>query len=235
MATSFNLTRVQIAQRVLGKVIQQGAVTAASIDTDTVFQAIDLRLKEIHKLGIFWRKVTSVPVTFSLSSSVATASAGAGDILFPMKVTFTNGTNDDPVYIIGYREYAAIEDKTRTGNPQKVMWKGGSEFVFYPVPGADGTAKLLYEKIADDTSHGSVIDVDVSMVRAMVDLVKYDVADDFGIDEAKTTRWYKEMRQAELDIRKLSVQRTDFLPVAVDDFDNRQPNQYRNTDYGWGR
>lgn len=231
MPTSFNLTRTQIAQRVLGKVIQQGAVTAASIDTDTVYQALDLRLKEIHKLGVFWRKVTSVPVTFSLSASIATASAGAGDILFPIKATFTNSSNDDPLQIIGYREYAAIEDKGRIGNPQKMMWKGGSEVIFYPVPGANGTAKLLYEKIADDTSAGGQIDVDVSMLRAIVDLVKYDVADDYGIDEPKVARWYKEMRQAELDIRKLSVERVDFAPVAVDDFDNRQPNQYRATDY----
>src|SRR5690349_12999143 len=181
MTTSFNRTRTQIAQRVLGKVLKLGSVTAASADQDTVYEALDLRLKEIHKLGIFWRKVTSVPVTFSLGASVATASAGSGDILFPIKVTFANGSNDDPVTIIGKREYAAIWDKTTTGNPEKVLWKGGSEFIFWPVPALDGTAKLLYEQIADDTSAGAVIDIDVAMIRPMMDLVKYDVADDFGV------------------------------------------------------
>src|SRR3972149_4710313 len=106
MTTSFTRTRTQIAQRVLGKVIKIGATTATTADSDTVYEALDLRLKEMHKLGIFWRKVTSVPVTFSLGAGIATASAGAGDILFPMKVTFSNGDNDDPVYIIGMREYA---------------------------------------------------------------------------------------------------------------------------------
>jgi hypothetical protein len=231
MTTSFNLTRTQIAQRVLGKVIKIGAVTAASADADTVYQALDLRIKELHKLGVFWRKTTSVPVTFSLSSSVATASAGAGDILFPLKVTFTNGSDDDPVYIIGPQDYAAIIDKTTTGNPEKVLWKGGSEFIFYPVPSTDGTAKLLYEKIADDTSAGAVVDVDVSMLRCLMDLVKYDVADDYGIPEQTQVRWLAEMRQAEKDLRKLGALRVDYLPVQVDDFDGRMPNSRQETDY----
>jgi hypothetical protein len=221
MPTSFTLTRTQIAQRVLGKVIKIGATSASSADADTVYQAIDLRLKELHKLGIFWRKVTTVPVTFSLTASVATASAGAGDILFPVRMTWLNLTYDEPLELIGTDEYAAIPDKTTSGNPEKVLWKGGSEFIFYPVPVSDGTGKLLYEKIADDTSLGAAVDVDVSMLRAMIDLVKYDVADDFGIGEPTQIRWFREAEKAERDIRKLSVQRVDYKPVAVDDFECR--------------
>jgi hypothetical protein len=205
--------------------------SVASADLDTVYEAMDLRLKEIHKQGIFWRKVTSVPVTFSLSSSIATASAGAGDILFPMKVTFSNSGADDPVYIINSQEYAAIEDKTTIGNPQKVLWKGGSEFIFYPVPSANGTAKLLYEKIADDTTAGSAMDVDVSMIRPMVDILKYDLADDYGVDEATQQRWRVECKEAERDIRKLGAPRVDLATVAVDDFDGRQQGSRRESDY----
>ena len=231
MSVSFTRTRLQIAQRVIGKVSKIGATSVSSADADTVYEALDLRLKEMHKMGTFWRKVTSVPVTFSLSSSIATASAGAGDILFPMKVTFTNGDNDDPVYLVNASEYAAIEDKTRIGDPEKVLWKGGSEFIFYPVPGSDGTAKLLYEKIADDTSTGAAVDVDVSMIRPLMDIVKYDVADDFGIDEGTQQRWRVECEKAERDIRKLGAPRVDYATVAVDDFDNRQPNSRRDSDY----
>lgn len=228
MTTSFNLTRTQIAQRVLGQVIKIGAVTAASAEADTVYQALDLRLKNLHQLGIFWRKVTTAPSTFSLTSSVATASAGAGDILFPLKVTFSNGSLDDPVQIISYLDYAAIPDKGRIGNPEKVVWKGGTELLFYPVPGADGTAKILYERIADDTSAGAVVDLDVAALLPMMRLVRYDVADDFGIPEQTQSRWKSEAAQAERDIRKLSVPRIDYAPVAVDDWDDHR----RETDYG---
>ena len=231
MSTSFTRTRQQIAQRVLGKVIKIGT-PFESADGDTVYEALDLRLKEMHKLGTFWRKVTTVPVTFSLTAGIATASAGAGDILFPLKVTFSNGVNDDPVYIIGKTDYALIEDKTRTGNPEKALWKGGSEFIFYPTPVSNGTAKLTYEKIADDTSSGAAVDIEVSMIRCMIDLIKYDVADDFGVDEQTQSRWRSEAAQAERDIRKLGVQRVDYLPVQVDDFDSRQPNSRKTSDYG---
>lgn len=220
MSTSFNLTRTQIAQRVLGKVIALGNASMASADSDTVYQAIDLRLKEMHKLGIFWRKVTEVPVSFSLANGINSVSAGAGDILFPIKMTFTDGTRDDPVNIIGKEEYAAIPDKTLRGPPVQALWKGGSEFLLFPVPLANGTGKLLYEKIADDTSHGAAIDVEASMIRAMIDLVKYDVADDYGIPENKMARWRSEAAQAERDIRKLGTRsRVDLSAVAVDDFE----------------
>ena len=231
MTTSFNRTRTQIAQRVLGKVIKIGAATAASAEYETVYEAIDLRLKELHKRGEFWRKVTTVPVSFSLTAGVSSASAGSGDVLFPIKMTWSNGSLDDPVDIIGMVQYAAIEDKGRSGNPIKALWKGGSEFLFYPVPSASGTAKLLYEKIADDTSAGAVIDVDVAMIRPMMDLIKYDVADDFGVDEQIINRWAVEAERAWRDIKALGAQKVDYAPVAVDDFDNRQPNSRRATDY----
>ncbi len=230
MTTSFTRTRTQIATRVASKVLKDAS--AISSDLDLIYEALDLRLKELHKKGTFWRKVTSVPVTFSLGASVASASAGAGDILFPIRVTFSNGSTDDPVALIGYREYAEIEDKSRTGNPIKALWKGGSEFLFYPVPSADGTAKLLYEKIADDTSAGAAIDIDVAMIRPMIDLIKYDVADDWGIDEQTLVRWRAEAIQAEKDIRTLGIQRVDYEPVRVDDFDARQPYSRVPTDYG---
>src|SRR3990167_11214413 len=232
MSTSFTRTRLEIARRVVGQVTKAAPAQAsvASADLDTVYEALDLRLKEIHKLGIFWRKVTSVPVTFSLTSSIATASAGAGDILFPLKVTFTNGSDDDPVDLIGYREYAAIPDKTTAGNPDKVMWKGGSEFIFHPVPSADGTAKLLYEKIADDTSAGAVIDIDIAMVRWMRDLIAYDLGDHYGKPETTMARYKKETDIADINIRKLNAQRVDYSPVAVDDWTS---NRSIETDYGW--
>ena len=229
MTTSFTRTRTQIAQRVLGKVIKIGATTAASADFDTVYEAIDLRLKGLHERGIFWRKVTSVPVSFSLSASVATASAGAGDILFPIRMTFTDGDRDEPIAIINAKQYAAIEDKTKSGQPEQALWKGGTEFIFYPVPESNGTAKLLYEKIADDTTAGAAIDIDVAMIRPMMDLVKYDVADDYGVPEQTIVRWEREALRAERTIQALGMPKVDLATVAVDDWTGERDTE---TDYG---
>lgn len=235
MTTSFTRTREQVAQMTLRKlrVLAIGLTPTANQYT-ILYEAIDLRLKEMHRLGVFWRKVTNVPVTFSLSGSVATASAGAGDILFPLNLTYTNGSNDDPIKIIGIHEYAQIEDKSRGGNPTKALWKGGSEFIFYPIPQSDGTAKLVYEKIADDTATSTAPDVDVSMMRWLKDIIAYDVGDDFGTPEDRMARFQREAAIAELNIRRLAVQRVDMLPVAVDDFDSNYGYRYE-TDYGWRR
>lgn len=230
MSTSFSRTRNQIVQTVLSKVIKIGAQTPTSADNDTVAEALDLRLKSLHEMGIYWRKVTTVPVTFSLTAGVASASVG-GDILFPIKATWTNGSNDDPVDIINYVQYAEIEDKGRTGSPTKMLWKGGTEVVFYPVPSASGTAKLLYEKIADDTVSSSAVDVDVAMIGSLITIIKCDVADHFGIPETTIARWEREARRAEIAIRKLGAPRVDYAPVPVDDFDGRVPNSRRESDY----
>ena len=236
MTTTFTRTREQIAQMALRKlrVLPANGATPTTAQYTILYEAIDLRLKEMHRLGVFWRKVTNVPVTFSLTGSVATASAGAGDILFPLNLTYSNGTNDDPIKIIGIHEYAQIEDKSRGGNPTKALWKGGSEFIFYPIPTANGTAKLVYEKIADDTAASTAPDVDVSMMRWLKDIIAFDVGDDFGQPEDRMARFQREAAIAELNIRRLAVQRVDMLPVAVDDFDSNYGYRYE-TDYGWRR
>lgn len=229
---NFNRTRTQLATLVLGKLgVLAAGGTAISADTDTVYEAIDLRLKEIHRLGIFWRKVPPVPLSFSLVGGVNSASA-TGDILFPISMTVSDGSKDEPVDIIGAKEYAAIENKTDSGFPTKALWKGSAEFLFHPVLGssASATAKIIYERYIEDTSAGGTMDVDVAMLRHLANIVAYDVGDNFDVDEAKMMRWSKEAKQAEHDIRKLSVEHKSYSTVAVDDWGTRMDRA--TTDYG---
>lgn len=219
MTTSFTRTREQLRTMVLNKVIQLGSATATSADSDTVYEAIDLRLKEMHRLGVYWRKVNKTPLSFTITANTSSASASA-DILFPIAMQVLDGSSDYGVQIIDIREYAAIPNKADTGVPTKALWNGSAEFIFWPVPTATTTAKLTYEKIADDTSAGSAIDVDVSMLRWIRDMVAYDIGDYFGVPDGKMLRWMKESEMAEKNIRKLAVQNVDFSAVAVDNFDN---------------
>lgn len=204
---------------VLRKLGVIGAATSVvSADADVVYEAIDLRLKEMHRRGLFWRKVDRVPVTFTLSAGVSTAHAATNDILFPIKMTVRNGSIDDPVSIIGIPEYVDIELKNELGQPTKALWKGSTEFAFHPVPLSNTTVSLVYEKIADDTTAGAAADVDVSMLRHLKDIIAYDVGDDFGMDEARMKRFAVESERAERNIRKLAVEYKDFKAVPVDDW-----------------
>lgn len=196
------------------------STSVVSADADVVYEAIDLRLKEMHRLGIFWRKVDHVPATFTLSAGVASAHLATNDVLFPVLMTVRDVSTDDPVEIIGKVEYAGIENKGEQGTPTKVFWKGSTEFLFHPVPITGTTARLTYEKLADDTTAGSAADVEVSMMRWLKDIIAYDIADDFGVDENKIQRLMRESQVAEKNIRKLAVERKDYGPVAVEDWDD---------------
>lgn len=206
------------------------STSVVSADADVVYEAVDLRLKEMHRKGIFWRKVDKVPATFSVTAGVASAHFGTNDILFPVHMTVINNSLDDPLTIIGPIEYSRIENKTDQGVPEKVLWKGSTEFMFHPVPLTSTTIKLVYEKIADDTTAGSAADVEVSMMRWLKDIIAYDIGDDFGKDEQTMQRFAKEAMMAENNIRKLSVERKEFSDVVVDGWPDFQDR--RETDYG---
>jgi hypothetical protein len=230
---TFTRTRNQLADLVLGKLgAKANGVSADSADMEIIYEALDLRLKEIHKYGIFWRKVDETPLSFSLTANTNSASATV-DILFPIQMTVTDGSLDMPVAIIGAREYAAIENKADTGRPTRVLWKGSAEFLFHPVPTAAATAKLIYEKFADDTANATAPDVDASMLRSLKDIVAYDCGDHWGTPEAKLARWRTDAAMAERDIRRLAVEHKDLEAVAVDDWDGRPALSRRRTDYGY--
>ena len=232
MSTTFTRTREQLRSMVLRKLGVIGAATSVvSVDADIVYEAIDLRLKEFHRLGIYWRKVDEIPVVFSVASAVASAHVLTTDIQFPIILTIRDGSSDDPVEIVGTIEWAKIPDKTRTGTPEKALWAGSDEFMFYPVPITSTTARLTYERIANDTTAGSAVDAEVSMMRWLKDVIAYDIGDDFGMDEQRMQRFMKEAEIAERNIRKLAVERKNYGPVAVDEWE--YPTSGRETDYGF--
>lgn len=217
MTTSFSRTREQIATKVLSKVTQSGANSVSSADAALVYEAIDLRLKEMHRLGIYWRKVNKTPLSFTITANINSASASA-DVLFPIAMHVVDSSQDAEVEIIGIREYAAIENKADTGLPTKVLWNGSAEFLFWPVPTTNTTAKLTYNKIADDTATSTAPDVEVSMLKSLIDIIAYDVGDDFGVNEAKMTRWAVTAEKAERNIRKLGAQKVAISTVKIDDY-----------------
>ena len=234
MTTSFTRTREQLGAMVLRKLrtLTRGG-TAAAADLTIIYEAVDLRLKEMHRLGIFWRKVPTAALSFSVSAGVNSASA-TSDILFPIALAVTDTSRDEPVEIVDIRTYNAIVDKAQTGLPTKAMWQRDATFVFWPVATATTTAKLVYERIADDTAASTAPDVDVAMLRWLKDIIAYDLGDDFGMPNDVLVRFKAEAEIAERNIRKLNAQHVDYTPVAVDDFDSRRPGDRMPTDYNRG-
>ena len=109
MATTFTRTREEVAALVLRKLgILASGGTAAANDLTVVYEAIDLRLKEMHALGTFWRKVSPTASTFTITAATASAAHGLTDLLFPVSLHVTVNSVDEPITIISPIYYAGL-------------------------------------------------------------------------------------------------------------------------------
>lgn len=216
---SFTRTLPQFQKLVLRKLrYLDPSETPSGDDAATVNEATDLRLKELHALGVLWFNVAGAATDLALTAGVATKSLTAvTDFLFPVTVKLRIGGEDQPVEIITHEDYQAIENKTDTGEPEKVFFSGATAY-FWPVPNDNYTAKLTYQAIAADTSSPDAPDVQTAMLRSLVTLVASDCADDFGVPEALVLRLKAEADKAEKTIRTLNSQRVDSKTVEISAF-----------------
>lgn len=214
---SYSRTRNQIIAKVLRKhgVIEAGG-TPETADSDIVSEALDLRLKEMHKLGVLWYQVSGAQTDVALTGGTVTASTPT-DFLFAVSMSVRIDGEDVPLDIIGHREYQAIPNKTDTGEPEKVFISGQT-CRFWPVPDAAYTAKLTYQAIAADSLDATAPDVEISMVRSLCNILAYDVADEYGVPEGKLQRMAQEAVIAERTIKNLSTERVDVAPVTAEYF-----------------
>lgn len=214
---SFTRTREQFRDLVLRKLQVIGVGEPASADdTQIVYEAMDLRIKELHSLNLLWFKVNSAQVDVSLTSGSATVNAES-DVLYPVTFAVRVNSEDVPIEIVDHRTYQAIPNKTDSGQPQKVLFEGGV-YRFWPVPDADYTAKLTYQQIAADTADSTAPDVQVSMMRCLRSIVAYDLVDDFGVPEGRVARMKFEADEAMRTIRALNQPRADAATVEIEAF-----------------
>jgi hypothetical protein len=217
MTVAFTRTREQIGDLVLGKLgVKDSQNSASAADLALVYEAMDLRLKEMHRLGMFWRNVSEVTVPITTTGGTATA-AGPSDVLYPIGLWYQGSNFQDHITIVNPSTYADIENKTEAGLPEVALWKADGTFVFWPVSSSAITVNLLYQKVADDTLASTAPDVEVSMIRWLKDILAYDLGDQFSVPEQKMVRFERESKEAEKNIRALQPQqRVELLPVVVD-------------------
>lgn len=213
---SFTRTLPQMQSLILRKLryLDPGE-TADGTDLAIVDEAIDLRLKELHALGVLWFNVAGATTNLALVGGTETVSLSAiTDFLYPVTVKLRIGTEDRDVEIISHRQYQAITNKAESGEPDKVFFSGSTAY-FHPTPSANYAAKLTYQAIAADTETPNAPDVSVSMMRSLVTLVAADLIDDFGVPEQLAQRLLAQAQIAERTIRTLNAERVDSTPVQI--------------------
>jgi hypothetical protein len=214
MATSFTRTREQMRDMVLRRLgVSEEGQTPSAEDAGIVNDAMDLRLKELHELGVLWWQVSGATADVALTGGTATATISQADFLFPVSMMLRVGIEDQAVEIIGHRQYQDISDKASQGEPAMVFINGSTCW-FYPVPSIAYTAKLTYEAAATDTAFGVAPDIPVSMMRAFALLVAGDLVDDFSLPEQKAQRLIAQQPGAMRTIRALNAEHVDSTTVA---------------------
>lgn len=206
---TFTLNREEFA----GKVLQKLGVVGSSDsvggdDLAVVADAMDLRLKELHALGVLWWQVSGAATSVSLTAGAATATISPTDYLFPVSLNLVVGTSEYPIQIIGHREYMAIQGKAESGEPEKAFIYG-STIRLWPVPQSNYTAKLTYEAIAADTETGAALDIRVESMRAFIDVIAGDLVEDYETPEPKASRLLAKQVSGLRIIRTLNAQRVD--------------------------
>lgn len=168
---------------------------------------------------MLWWKVAGASTSVSLTAGEATASlAAVTDFLFPVAFKIVVGTDEQDIEIVGNAQYQDIPSKTDRGEPEVAFFSGSTVYL-WPVPQTNYTAKLTYEAIATDTASNTAPDVPISMLRALADVVAYDVLGDFQIKEAsviqRVTSRYPEARRT---IYELNQERVDTSTVTPEWF-----------------
>lgn len=213
---TFTRTREQFVEKVLFKLGVLGAGDSVSgEDLSLVADAIDMRLKELHALGVLWWNVSGATTDVVLSSGVATATISATDYLFPVSMAVRVGTEDHQLELIDHRTYQAIEDKASQGEPERVFISGTTAR-FYPVPQSNYTAKLTYQAIAADSEAGAALDIRVEAIRSFVDVVAGDLIDEYEISEPKASRLLMRQELGLRTLRALNQQRVSTSTITPD-------------------
>lgn len=216
---TFTRTREQMRDMIARKLgIKEAGQSLPAEDAAIVDEAMNLRLKELHRLDLLWWQISGAQTSVAVTGGTATATISATDYLFPVSLMLTVGNEQQPLDIIGHREYQAIPDKASTGTPDRA-YISGTTVRMYPVPLASGSLKLTYHAIAADAESGVAPDVPVEMMRAFACLVAADLVDDFdGIEPNKGARLLAGIEPAMRTIRALNQQRVDATTVTVDYF-----------------
>lgn len=216
---TFTRTLEELRTIILRKLNYRGiGDTAGGEEAAIVDEGLNLRLKELHALGVLWFNVAPTPTDITTTPSTASVSLSAvTDFLYPLSMNLRSGTEDRPIEIISHAQYHAITTKDDTGEPEKVFVANGTAY-FWPTPDAAYTVKMTYHAIAADVEAATAPDVRQEMMRCLVDIVVMDLVDDFQIPEQRAQRLVGKGMVAERRLMVLNHQKVDAATVQVDYF-----------------
>lgn len=215
---TYSRTREQLRDMIGRKLgVKESGQALPAEEAAIIDEGIDLKLKELHSLGVLWWQVSAQETSLSLTGGVESITLAITDFLFPVSLKLMVGNDRQDVDIVDRATFLAITDRTSAGEPE-VAHFDGLKVYFNPVPVQNYTAKLAYQAIAADSAASTAVDVPLEMLRAFSTLVAFDLADDFMVDGATFQRLQLQRPGALSMIRTLNAQKVQNVTVQPEWF-----------------
>lgn len=208
---AWNLPLASFVSRVLQKCgVLASSETASAADYALVLDVINGTIKALHADGLLWWAVNTEPMDFASGVDALPVPLDFSEAVFAYWVGAAGR-----VRLIERGEYEAIFDKTQDGTPE-VLFVDGEVLRLWPVPSADGTLRLTYQREIADAEGIAPLAIPPSIVKPMVDLIAAEVLPYFGVPMAAAARLERDAARATMTLRQLSVQRAEPAPVQAE-------------------
>ena len=214
MTTAWTLTRERLCDKAMEKCGALGVgETPSAADRSLCLEALDGLLKTLAWDGYAWPK-------YSQTSSALTYLAATPTVTMPTDfydaemLFYTDSSgNDKQLARLTADQWADIPNKAATGSFPVKYWMNEAHVAYiWPIPTANVSGKLWYQKIIDDSVAGSPVDLDSAWNIGLVYGIAAEIADEFDVPEPKIARF-----MAKWDaFKRKAIQNTSFTrPYCV--------------------
>lgn len=206
MSTTWTLTRERICDKAMEKCGALGVgETPSAADRSLCLEALDGILKQLAWYGYSWPKITQAQTSITFTANVGTVTLPT-DYYDATMVNYVDASgNEKPVTLITLRDWNDLTNKTQTGTyPLKGFIDNGDVLNIWPVPTANVSGKLWYQRIIDDSVASSSVNLDSPWLLGLVYGVAEEIGHEFGVNPARIQFF----GQKWVTFRQIAVQNT---------------------------
>lgn len=201
MSTSWTLTASQECRDALEHMNVVGAGDAVTADDQNLaLRALDTVLKELPLSGYSWPKLSGDVALTWASGTPQTISLPADYFNYP-SVRVTANSQPLPLKQIPHAEWVAKTDRTTTAPyPTHFYVSPDKTLYFWPIPTADPSATLQYQRIVDDAVATSAPDIAQYWLGTLAWGIANELSMKFGLNQAErleiNQRWQDKKKRA---------------------------------------
>ena len=172
--------------------------TASAEDQAACVEALDVILEELSSIGYLWSQERQADVAYLAGSTVDLSSYGKVHT-----VKLLDGAKETPLSMHTERSWIFISDKTETGTPLQIYIEPQGIGNFYPVPDANGTIRIYYNRVIPPSAAAAVPEIPVGWGRALQLGVAVELMGSYGLpmpDRIDLERRWREKKEKMMSI-----------------------------------